>query len=74
MLQDIDVPEWQKNQMITFEVDDLEAYWSEIEAKDLGAKFAGVACARRPISPGAARSTSSTRPACAGTSGRRARS
>jgi len=23
MLQDIDVPEWQKNQMITFEVDDL---------------------------------------------------
>src|SRR5262245_38271104 len=26
MLQDIDVPEWQKNQMITFEVDDLERY------------------------------------------------
>ena len=24
MLQDIDVPEWQKNQMITFEVDDLD--------------------------------------------------
>ena len=42
MLQDIDVPEWQKNQMITFEVDDLETYWSEIEAKDLGGKFAGV--------------------------------
>src|SRR5262245_52001237 len=25
ILQEIDVPEWQKNQMITFEVDDLEA-------------------------------------------------
>ena len=68
MLQDIDVPEWQKNQMITFEVDDLDTYWSEIEAKDLGGKFAGVSLhARRPISPGAARSTSSTPPACAGT-------
>jgi len=42
MLQDIDVPEWQKNQMITFEVDDLQAYWSEIDAKGLGAKYAGV--------------------------------
>jgi hypothetical protein len=39
MLQDIDVPEWQKNQMIVFEVDDLEGYWSEIGAKDLAAKF-----------------------------------
>ncbi len=42
MLQDIDVPDWQKNQMITFEVDDLEAYWSELEAKDIGARFVGV--------------------------------
>lgn len=42
MLQDIDVPEWQSNQMITFEVDDLDGYWSEIEAKDLAARFAGV--------------------------------
>jgi len=42
LLQDIDVPEWQKNQMITFEVDDLEAYWSEIEAKNLPARFVGV--------------------------------
>ncbi len=42
MLQDIDVPDWQKNQMITFEVDDLEHYWSELEAKELGGKFAGV--------------------------------
>jgi predicted enzyme related to lactoylglutathione lyase len=42
MLQKIDVPEWQKNQMITFEVDDLEAYWSQIDAKGLAARFPGV--------------------------------
>ena len=42
MLQDIDVPEWQKNQMIIFEVDDLDLYWSEIEAKDLASRFPGV--------------------------------
>jgi predicted enzyme related to lactoylglutathione lyase len=42
MLQKIDVPEWQKNQMITYEVDDLEAYWSEIDAKNLAARFSGV--------------------------------
>jgi hypothetical protein len=42
MLQDIDVPEWQKNQMITFEVDDLEAYWSEIEPLNLPERFPGV--------------------------------
>jgi predicted enzyme related to lactoylglutathione lyase len=42
MLQMIDVPEWQKNQMITYEVDDLEAYWSEIDAKQLDARFPGV--------------------------------
>jgi predicted enzyme related to lactoylglutathione lyase len=42
LLQDIDVPEWQKNQMITFEVTDLDAYWSELEAKDLATVFAGV--------------------------------
>lgn len=42
MLQRIDVPEWQKNQMITYEVDDLEAYWSEIDAKKLDVRFAGV--------------------------------
>jgi len=42
MLQRIDVPEWQRNQMITYEVDDLEAYWSEIDAKSLAARFPGV--------------------------------
>jgi hypothetical protein len=42
LLQDIDVPEWQKNQMITFEVDDLDGYWAEIEPKGLAARFPGV--------------------------------
>ena len=42
MLQRIDVPEWQRNQMITFEVTDLDAYWSELEAKNLPERFAGV--------------------------------
>jgi predicted enzyme related to lactoylglutathione lyase len=42
MLQDIDVPEWQRNQMITLEVEDLDAYWAELEPKDLAARFAGV--------------------------------
>src|SRR5689334_976222 len=42
ILQEIDVPEWQKNQMITFEVDNLEAYWAEIQAKALAARYPGV--------------------------------
>jgi hypothetical protein len=29
ILQEIDVPEWQKNQMMTFEVDNLDAYWRQ---------------------------------------------
>ena len=42
MLQDIDAPEWQKNQMITFEVDDLDSYWSALEAKALPLRFPGA--------------------------------
>jgi len=42
LLQDIDVPEWQKNQTIVFEVDDLGAYWVEIDAKDLPGRYPGV--------------------------------
>jgi hypothetical protein len=42
LLQDIDVPEWQRNQMITYEVTDLDAYWSELEPKDLEGTFPGV--------------------------------
>src|SRR5262245_27646227 len=42
LLQDIDVPEWQKNQMITVEVEDLDGCWSEIEPKVLPARYPGV--------------------------------
>ncbi|HME07403.1 MAG TPA: hypothetical protein VKG25_10145 [Bryobacteraceae bacterium] len=42
LLQNIDVPEWQKNQMMVFEVDDLDLYWSEVEAKGLAGAFTGV--------------------------------
>ena len=41
-LQEIDVPEWQNNQMLTLEVDDLDRYWTEIEAKDLAHRFSSV--------------------------------
>ena len=42
MLQQIDVPEWQKNQMITFEVTDLDAYWEEIGSLNLAGRFEGA--------------------------------
>ncbi len=42
ILQKIEVPAWQENQMITFEVDDLDAYWREMAAKNLDREFPGV--------------------------------
>ncbi len=42
LLQDIDVPKWQENQMIVFEVDSLDVYWSELESKNLTSEFPGV--------------------------------
>jgi hypothetical protein len=42
ILQNIDVPQWQTNQMITFEVTDLDSYWSELEARDLARAIPGV--------------------------------
>lgn len=42
ILQRIEVFEWQKNQMINFEVKHLDLYWSYLEAKDLPGRFAGV--------------------------------
>ncbi len=42
ILQNIDVPQWQSNQMITFEVTDLDLYWSELQAKGLESAFPGV--------------------------------
>jgi catechol 2,3-dioxygenase-like lactoylglutathione lyase family enzyme len=41
-LQQIDVPEWQQNQMLTLEVDDLDQYWMEVASKDLARRFPGV--------------------------------
>lgn len=42
LLQDIHVPVWQENQMITFEVTDLDLHWSELECKELANSFPGV--------------------------------
>ena len=42
LLQDIDVPVWQANQMITYEVADLDGYWAELESQDLPSRFSGV--------------------------------
>lgn len=42
ILQDIDIPLWQSNQMLVIDVDDLDRYWSEIEAKQLEARYTGV--------------------------------
>ena len=42
ILQEANVREWQENQMITFEVADLDGYWAELEPKQLPDRFAGV--------------------------------
>jgi predicted enzyme related to lactoylglutathione lyase len=41
ILQAADIPEWQTNQMVVIEVEDLDVYWSEIEPKGLAARFPG---------------------------------
>jgi predicted enzyme related to lactoylglutathione lyase len=42
LLQKIHVQVWQENQMHVVEVDDLDVYWSEIDALELPAKYPGV--------------------------------
>ncbi|MBV6430576.1 MAG: hypothetical protein IANPNBLG_00690 [Bryobacteraceae bacterium] len=42
ILLDIDVPEWQSNQMINFEVENLDAYWTELKSDVVAARFPGV--------------------------------
>jgi predicted enzyme related to lactoylglutathione lyase len=42
MLQQIDVPQWQENQMITFEVTDLDDYWAALDSMGLPERFPGV--------------------------------
>ena len=41
-LQDYFVQEWVQNSMVFLEVNDLEAYWLYIKAKELDKKFEGV--------------------------------
>ena len=43
--------DWPKNPMNTFEVDDLDAYWGDIQAKDLPATFGGLVKVRLPRLP-----------------------
>jgi hypothetical protein len=42
LLQNINVPVWQENQMLTYEVDDLEGYWQELQEAKLTEKYPGV--------------------------------
>ncbi|NGP77969.1 bleomycin resistance protein [Balneolaceae bacterium YR4-1] len=42
LLQNHENIEWQQNQMIVIEVDDLDAYWDMISEKDLEKTFKGV--------------------------------
>ena len=42
ILQDANVPVWQENQMVTFEVTDLDAYWAVLADKNLPGSFPGV--------------------------------
>jgi hypothetical protein len=42
LLQDIALPAWQENQMLVYEVDDLDLYWSELAALDLPSRYPGV--------------------------------
>ncbi|MEZ6017657.1 MAG: GNAT family N-acetyltransferase [Planctomycetota bacterium] len=42
LLQDIDVPVWQENQMLVLAVDDLDAFWAHVVAVDLLARFPGT--------------------------------
>jgi hypothetical protein len=42
LLQDIQVPAWQANQMLVLEVDDLDGYWERISGLDLPAAYTSV--------------------------------
>lgn len=42
ILQQIDIPVWQENQMLTIEVDQLDAYWRHLASKELEQRFPGV--------------------------------
>ncbi|MEM7020195.1 MAG: bleomycin resistance protein [Pseudomonadota bacterium] len=42
ILQNINIPVWQENQMLTYEVDNLDQYWEELFIKNLQERFEGV--------------------------------
>ena len=42
LLQNINIPLWQENQMLTYVVSSLDEYWKELSEKDLPAKYPGV--------------------------------
>lgn len=42
LLQNINVPTWQENQMIIYEVSSLDEYWKELSQKNLPEKYPGV--------------------------------
>jgi predicted enzyme related to lactoylglutathione lyase len=42
ILQDANVREWQESQMVVIEVESLDAFWSELQPRDLPARFPGA--------------------------------
>jgi RimJ/RimL family protein N-acetyltransferase len=42
LLQGVDVPVWQENQMLVLSVDDLDAFWAHVAALELPARFPGA--------------------------------
>ena len=42
ILQNINIPVWQENQMLTLVVTSLDDYWTELSEKNLPAKYPGV--------------------------------
>lgn len=69
LVQNFENDEWQQNQMIVIEMDDLDAYWVKVSAKDLEETFEGVKKKNPPTIPGEGKTTSSILPEFAGTSG-----
>jgi len=42
LLQGVDVPVWQENQMLVLSVDDLDAFWAHLSSLDLPARYPGT--------------------------------
>jgi len=64
LLQDIDIPDWQKNQMLTLEVDDLDGFWQHLRESRSRTALCGrsrEASARLPVGSRSARHRSGRR-------------